>query len=67
MLKRTEEISKTGGWEYDVATAKATWTDEVFRIYGIEPTSDPIEVSEAVAAYNPESAPIIDAAFKRLV
>ena len=67
LLGRTEEISKTGGWEYDVATGELTWTDEVFRIYGVERTSDPTEVTQAIAAYDPESAPIIDAAFKRLV
>ena len=36
LLERTEEISKTGGWEYDVATGELTWTDEVYRIYGVE-------------------------------
>ncbi len=67
LLERTEEVSKTGGWEYDVATDQLTWTDEVYRIYGVDPASDPTEVTQAIAAYDPESAPIIDAAFKRLV
>jgi PAS domain S-box-containing protein len=67
LLERTEEVSKTGGWEYDVATGKLTWTDEVYRIYGVERTADPTEVTQAVAAYDPESAPIIEAAFERLV
>jgi PAS domain S-box-containing protein len=67
LLERTQEVSKTGGWEYDVATGKLTWTDEVYRIYGVERTSDPTEVTEAIAAFEPESAPVIDAAFHRLV
>jgi PAS domain S-box-containing protein len=67
LLERTEEISKTGGWEYDVATGKVTWTDEVYRIYGLEPTSDPPDVPRAIAAYDPDSAAIIEAAFSRLV
>ncbi|MGO9750797.1 MAG: PAS domain S-box protein, partial [Solirubrobacteraceae bacterium] len=67
VLERTERISNTGGWEYDVATGELTWTDEVYRIYGVERTSDPTVVTEAIAAYDPESATIIDAAFKRLV
>jgi PAS domain S-box-containing protein len=66
LLERTQEISKTGGWEYDVATGKLTWTDEVYRMYGVERTSDP-ELMQAIAAFDPESAPMIDAAFKRLV
>ncbi len=67
VLERTQEISKTGGWEYDVAAGQLTWTDEVYRIYGVERSSDPTEITEAIAAYDPESAPIIEAAFRRLV
>jgi PAS domain S-box-containing protein len=67
LLKRTEQISNTGGWEYDVATGELTWTDEVFRIYGVQRTSDPIAVTQAIMAFDRESAPIIDAAFERLV
>ncbi len=67
LLERTQEISKTGGWEYEVATSRLTWTDEVYRIYGVELASDPTEVTSAIAAYDPESRPVIDAAFGRLV
>ena len=66
LLERTQEISRTGGWEYDLASGKLTWTDEVFRIYGVERTSEP-PVAQAIAAYDPEFAPIISAAFERLV
>jgi PAS domain S-box-containing protein len=67
LLERTQEISKTGGWEYDVATGKLAWTDEVYRIYGLERTSDSPDVAKAIAAYDPASAAIIEAAFARLV
>ena len=67
LLERTQQISKIGGWEYDVATGKPTWTDEVYCIYGIERTSDPPELAWAIAAYDQESATIIGAAFERLV
>ena len=39
----------------------------MYRIYGVERTSDPTEVAQAIAAFDPDSAPVIDAAFKRLV
>ena len=67
LLERTEEITKTGGWEYDLATGNLTWTDEVYRIYGLERTADPPEVANAIAAYDPDSAAMIEASFARLV
>ncbi len=36
LLERTQAISKVGGWEYDVAAGHVTWTDEVYRIHGVD-------------------------------
>jgi PAS domain S-box-containing protein len=67
LLERTQQISKTGGWEYDLATGKLTWTDEVYRIYGSgERGSGPVELERAISAFDTESAPIISAALERL-
>jgi len=67
MLERTQEISNTAGWEYDVTAGKTTWTDEVYRIVGLERSSDPLDPAKAIAAYDAESAPAIGAAFERLI
>ena len=68
LLERTQQISKTGGWEYDLATGKLTWTDEVYRIYGSsERRSGPVELERAISAFDAESAPVISAALERLV
>ena len=67
LLERTQVISKAGGWEYDLATGKLTRTGEVYRIFGDERTGRPVELEDAIAGYGPESAPVIGAAFHRLV
>ncbi len=67
LLERTEEITNTGGWEYDLVTGKTTWTSEVYRIFGLDPNSHPPEPAQAITAYDADSAPIIAAAFDRLV
>ena len=67
LLERTQQISKTGGWEYDPATGNLTWTDEVYRIYGSDRRYGPVELERALSAFDPESAPIIREALDRLV
>ena len=68
LLERTQQISRTGGWEYDLVTGKLTWTDEVYRIYGSgERRYGPVELERAISAFEAESAPIISAALERLV
>ncbi|MGA2926295.1 MAG: PAS domain S-box protein [Solirubrobacteraceae bacterium] len=67
LFERTQELSKTGGWEYDVATGRLTWTDEIYRIYGRQRATEAPELADALAPYDERSAPIIEAAFWRLV
>lgn len=36
-LRLALEAAKAGTWEWDLRTQKNTWSDEVFRLYGLEP------------------------------
>jgi len=38
-LAETQRLAHLGGWEWDVWTDEITWSDEVYRIYGLEPQS----------------------------
>ncbi|MGM0531015.1 MAG: PAS domain S-box protein [Bacteroidota bacterium] len=37
LLDRSQEIAHLGSWELDLIDNKLTWSDEVFRIFGLEP------------------------------
>jgi len=36
-LKEAQEIARMGFWELDIETDKLFWSDEVYRIFGLEP------------------------------
>ena len=36
-LARAQELAHMGSWTWDVATDKVTWSDELYRIYGLSP------------------------------
>jgi diguanylate cyclase (GGDEF)-like protein/PAS domain S-box-containing protein len=38
MLSRTEGITHIGSWEWNVATDTVTWSEEVFRIFQLNPS-----------------------------
>lgn len=40
-LKTAQRIGKLGSWEYEIQTGQLTWSEEVFRIYGLDPTMGP--------------------------
>ncbi len=63
LLSAAEEISKVGGWELDCLTGQGEWTEEVYRIYGIEET-DLMSIQDATAFYDKECIPILQEAFR---
>jgi diguanylate cyclase (GGDEF)-like protein/PAS domain S-box-containing protein len=36
-LKRAQEIAHLGSWEWDIPRDGLVWTDEIYRIFGLEP------------------------------
>ncbi|WP_126384278.1 PAS domain-containing protein [Pseudanabaena sp. ABRG5-3] len=45
-LKTAQRIGKLGSWEFEVNTGILTWSEEVFRIYGLEPNTAPPSYEE---------------------
>jgi PAS domain S-box-containing protein len=50
LLKRTGEMAKVGGWEFDAETLEGTWTEEVARIHDMNPL-DPTNVEKGISFY----------------
>jgi diguanylate cyclase (GGDEF)-like protein/PAS domain S-box-containing protein len=38
-LARAQKIAHVGNWEWDITTGELSWSDEIFRIFGLEPQS----------------------------
>ncbi len=55
MLARTERIAQIGSWEWEVATDSVTWSDELFRIFQLDPTQGAPSFEEHASIYTPDS------------
>jgi len=63
VLSDTETISKVGGWAYDVGESWITWTDEVYRIYGVtKETYDPNKIQKGPKFYSKKDRHAIERA-----
>jgi len=64
LLNETQTLTKVGGWEYDVGEKRIAWTDQVYRIYGVEKEYfDPNDLEKAFSFYAPEDRRKIERAF----
>lgn len=64
LLSRVERISRTGGWELDVASGEIRWSDETYRIHEVDPSEKP-SIERAIEFYAPEARPVIQDAVER--
>jgi hypothetical protein len=62
-LKRAQEIAHLGSWELDLVNNRLTWSDEVYRIFGLEPQQFPATYEAFLDAVHPEDRDAVDHAY----
>jgi PAS domain S-box-containing protein len=53
-LAAAQQLTHIGSWEWDLATSAVTWSDELYRIYGLEPQSCEITFEVFLSRVHPE-------------
>jgi PAS domain S-box-containing protein len=65
LLQETQRLTRSGGWEYDPATKRMTWTEETYRIHGVsKETFDPGRIDRDIEFYHPDDQEAISKAFR---
>ena len=65
LVDEAQKLSKLGGWKYDCATARVTWTDGVYQIYGVGKDYDPTSVDRNIQFFLEDDRPALKSAFER--
>ncbi|MEG4284675.1 ATP-binding protein [Microcoleus sp. A006_D1] len=53
-LLEAQKIARIGSWEYDIATATPTWSEELYRMFELDPTQKPLATAELIERFHPE-------------
>ncbi|MFQ6330118.1 SpoIIE family protein phosphatase [Nocardia sp. CWNU-33] len=46
LLQHAQRLGRVGGFEENVANGEITWSDQLFALYGLAPTADPIPLAQ---------------------
>ncbi len=52
--KQAQAITHIGNWSWEIASNKVTWSDEMYRIYGLEPQSEEINFERFASLIHPD-------------
>lgn len=67
LLKSSQEIAKLGSWELDVKAKKLSWSDETYRIFGLEPHSTQSTYKLFLETIHPDDRKAVDRSFKNSI
>ena len=64
-LKEAQGIAHMGSWELDPATDRLIWSDEIFRLFEIDPAEFQASYEAFLAAIHPEDRDTVNSAYAR--
>ena len=66
LLDTVATMARIGGWEIDLATLTPIWSQEVYRIHEVDP-STPLELTNTLEFYAPEARPVVERALREAI
>ncbi len=65
-LKEAQSIAKIGSWEADYKTGSISWSDEIYRLHGLDPKQDELKYDQLIEFIYPEDQPKMQAIIDKL-
>ena len=66
VYKQAEELANMGNWSWDVKNNKLSWTDQLYKIYGLAPQSEEITIDRFLSFVHPEDRSHVESGIQEI-
>ncbi|MGI0485225.1 sensor histidine kinase [Pantanalinema rosaneae CENA516] len=66
-LQETQRLAHIGNWDYDLSSQTLTWSDETYRLLGLDPTQPEPSYPEFLDRVHPDDRPPLLAAMQHAI
>lgn len=66
-LRQAEQMAGVGTWSLDVATNHTVWSEQVYRIHGIDASGPSPDLEEALSVYHADDLPVFTGLVQRAI
>jgi PAS domain S-box-containing protein len=64
LLQEAQRMARLGSWEWDIDADEATWTDELYRMYGYEPGEIKISYDTYMQHVHPDDRHVMEVSIR---
>jgi two-component system sensor kinase FixL len=64
-LAEAQRVAHIGSWEWHIATNRLTWSDELYRLFGLKPQECALDYETYLARLHPDDRVLVDRAIQR--
>ena len=64
-LLESQRIAHVGTWRLSLATSNVVWSEELYRMYGFDPTTPPPSYTEHMKLFTPESWSLLSTSLEK--
>jgi len=66
-LLKTQAIGNIGNWEYDLINNRLTWSEQVYRIWGVDPRKYKVSYDNFLSSVHPDDRTAVDSTYRNSV
>lgn len=67
LLTEAQTIAQLGSWELDLTTDELSWSDEVYRIFEVDPDDGPLSYEKFLQTVHPDDREAVDHMYQNAV